>query len=90
VALELLAGEDRILVLHDPAEGISRFRELELDGRAAVAVYRNDALQSLTLAAGRRAACGDALIERERVENGYLETGSAQKKTKRQADGAVN
>ena len=77
VALELRAGQDRFLLLHDPAEGVSRFGELELDGRAAVAVYCNNVLQSLTLAAGRRAACGDALIERDEVENGYLGKASA-------------
>ena len=53
---------------------MSRFRELELDGRAAVAVYRDGVLQSLTLAAGRHAACGNALIERDNVENGYIAT----------------
>ena len=68
------ADSDRFVLLHDPAEGVSRFGEFELDGRAAVAVYRDDVLQSLTLAAGRRAACGEAVIQREQAENGYAAT----------------
>lgn len=62
LALEVVSGDDRWLLLHDPRAATSRCGDLELDGRLALAHWRDGELESLTLAGGRRAALGDAEV----------------------------
>ena len=73
VALEIVCEAETFIVVHDPEPGISTVRGLELNGRAAVATFDGERIQSLCLAGGTAARCGAVEVMADAGGNGFWE-----------------